>query len=223
MTSLFDLSFWLILLKSAFFSLGRLLVTYLISLIFSLTIAIWLVSSRKMERIAIPIFDMIQNIPPLAFYPLAILLFVQSGLKEGAAIFVLLSVMLWPLLFNLVGAAHQIPKDIHYAARIFGAKGFKYFWHILLPAIFPTIVTSSIVSWGMGWNLLVIAEWIRYGASQIQLQGLGGLLNQAAYTGQKTDSVLFLITLISILLIVFLIHFFVWRPLLKISKRYKFD
>lgn len=223
MIALLDLSFWLILFKGAFFSLGRLLVGYLISLIFGLGAAVWLASSRKVERIAIPIFDIIQNIPPLAFYPLAILLFVQFGSKEGAAIFVLLSVMLWPLLFNLIGAVHQIPEDIHHAARIFGAKGFKYFWHILLPAIFPTIVTSSIVSWGMGWNLLVIAEWIRYGTSQIQLQGLGGLLNQAAYTGPKTDSVLFLTTLILILLIVFLIHFFIWRPLLKISKRYKFD
>lgn len=214
--------FWQNVLMASAFSLGRLLATYFVCLIISLIVAIWLASSPKAEKIAVPIFDLVQNIPPLAFYPLAILLFIRIGLIEGAAMFVLFTVILWPLLFGLIGAVRQIPEDIKYAAKIFGANGFKYVRYIILPAVFPVITTSSIVSWGIGWNLLVVAEWIRYGRTSLQLQGLGGLLNKAT-AGGEVDVVLFVVTLLMILLLVFLIHYFIWRPLLKMSERYKFD
>lgn len=209
-------------MRAAGFSLARLLGTYIICLIISLILAIWLASSPKAERIAMPIFDLIQNIPPLAFYPLAALVFIKAGLLEGAAVFVLFTVMLWPLLFGLIGAVGQIPLDVKYAGRIFGAKRLKYVRHIILPAVFPVAVTSSIVSWGIGWNLLVVAEWIRYGQTNVQLQGLGGLLNQAT-AGGTVDRGLFFATLLMILVVVFIIHYFIWRPLLKASEKYKFD
>lgn len=222
LTDLMTLSFWEIILRAAGFSLARLLGTYIICLAVSLILAIWLASSPKSERIAMPVFDLIQNIPPLAFYPLAVLVFIRVGLLEGAAVFVLFTVMLWPLLFGLIGAVGQIPLDIKYAARIFGAQKLKYVRYIILPAVFPVTVTSSIVSWGIGWNLLVVAEWIRYGKTNVQLQGLGGLLNQAT-AGGAVDKVLFSATLLMILVVVFIIHYFVWRPLLKASEKYKFD
>src|SRR4030042_1379883 len=143
LSDLLDINFWETVLKAAGFSLGRLLITYLICLVISLIIAIWLASSQKAEKIAVPVFDLVQNIPPLAFYPVAALLFIKTGLIEGAAVFVLFTVMLWPLLFGLIGAVRQIPGDIKYAARIFGANGIKYVRYIILPAVFPVIVTSS--------------------------------------------------------------------------------
>jgi len=170
----------------------------------------------------VPIFDLVQNIPPLAFYPIAILVFMKANLIEGSAIFVLVTVMLWPLLFGLIGAAKQIPLDIKYAARIFGAKGSKYIRYVILPAVFPAVVTSSIVSWGIGWNLLVVAEWIRYGQTDIRLQGVGGLLNEATASG-TVDVVLFTTAVVMILVVVSLLHVFIWRPLLRKSENYKFD
>ncbi len=217
-----DLFFWQIVLRATGLSVVRILVSYLICLVLGLIVAIWLASSAKAERITVPIFDLVQNIPPLAFYPIAILVFMRANLLEGSAIFVLVTVMLWPLLFGLIGAVKQIPLDIKYAARIFGAKGFKYVRYIILPAVFPVIVTSSIVSWGIGWNLLVVAEWIRYGVTDIRLQGVGGLLNEATASG-AVDVVLFTTAVFMILVVVFLLHIFIWRPLLRKSENYKFD
>jgi len=221
-SDLLDLFFWQMVLRAAGLSVARIFVSYLICLILALIIAIWLASSAKAEKIAVPIFDLVQNIPPLAFYPLAVLVFIKADLLEGSATFVLVTVMLWPLLFGLIGAVKQIPLDIKYAARIFGAKGLKYVRYIILPAVFPVAVTSSIVSWGIGWNLLVVAEWIRYGATDVRLQGLGGLLNEATASG-AVDTSLFTVAVLAILLIVFLLHIFVWRPLLEKSENYKFD
>lgn len=217
-----DLFFWQTVLRATGLSVVRILISYLICLFVGLIVAIWLASSAKAERIAVPIFDLVQNIPPLAFYPIAILVFMRADLIEGSAIFVLVTVMLWPLLFGLIGAVKQIPLDIKYAARIFGAKGIKYVRYVILPAVFPTVVTSSIVSWGIGWNLLVVAEWIRYGTTDIKLRGVGGLLNEATASG-TVDVALFVVAVIMILLVVSLLHFFVWRPLLKASENYKFD
>ncbi|OIP78844.1 MAG: hypothetical protein CO002_01605 [Candidatus Portnoybacteria bacterium CG_4_8_14_3_um_filter_44_10] len=221
-SNLLDLFFWQTVLWATGLSVVRILVSYLICLFAGIVVAIWLASSAKAERIAVPIFDLVQNIPPLAFYPIAILVFMKANLIEGSAIFVLVTVMLWPLLFGLIGAAKQIPLDIKYAARIFGAKGSKYIRYVILPAVFPAVVTSSIVSWGIGWNLLVVAEWIRYGQTDIRLQGVGGLLNEATASG-TVDVVLFTTAVVMILVVVSLLHVFIWRPLLRKSENYKFD
>lgn len=221
-SNLLDLFFWQTILRATGFSVVRILVSYLICLFLGLVVAIWLASSAKAERIAVPVFDLVQNIPPLAFYPIAILVFMRANLIEGSAIFVLVTVMLWPLLFGLIGAAKQIPLDIKYAARIFSARGIKYIRYVILPAVFPVAVTSSMVSWGIGWNLLVVAEWIRYGETNIRLQGLGGILNEAT-AGGSVDTILFTAAVFMILVVVFLLHIFVWRPLLRKSENYKFD
>lgn len=222
MSFLLDSNFWLIIVQAAGFSLARLLGVYIICLIISLLIAIWLASSPRSERIAIPIFDLAQNVPPLAFYPLVAFVFIGLNFIQGAAIFVLLVGMLWPMLFGIIGAAHNIPQDIRDATKIFGARRFKYARYVLLPAMFPAIISSSMSSWSLGWNLLVVAEWIRYQQSYVQLTGLGGLLSKAV-SGLAIDLPLFIVAIATILFFVFLIHILIWRPLLKRAEKYKFD
>lgn len=222
MDILYDQNFWLMVAQAAGFSLARLFLTYLACLIIGLVVAVWLASLPRLEKIAIPIFDVLQNIPPLAFYPLVAFIFIGLNFIQGAAIFVLLAGMLWPMLFGLIGAAHGIPQDVRDAARIFGARRLKYVRYVLLPAMFPAIVASSMSSWSLGWNLLVVAEWIRYQESYIRLTGLGGLLGQAT-SGTVIDSSLFAVGIASILLFVLMIHILVWRPLLKKVGKYKFD
>jgi NitT/TauT family transport system permease protein len=143
-------------------TMARLLVAYVLSLVVALAV-VWLVTTHKRaEALLMPVFDVLQSVPVLAFFPAAILLFARFGFYEGAAQLVLLTAMLWSLLFSIVTAVRAVPRDVQDAARIYGAKGLKYWRYVVLPASFPAIVTGSILAFGAGWNVVIVAEFINY-------------------------------------------------------------
>jgi len=216
--SAFDLA------TASFFTLLRLIIAYLLSLLISISLALLITATPKLERFLLPLFDIIQSVPILAFFPLIVLIFIKLNLLEGAAVFVLLMSMLWGLTFNMVGGIKTIPEDIKNAAFLFKATGFKKLRYIILPAIFPYIVTGSLLSFGAGWNILIVAEvlhtYIPKGSSSSDLFGLGSLLVNSTLSGQTYG---FISTLLVMITLIGLINFFIWQKLLHLAERYKFD
>ena len=54
----------------------------------------------------------------------------------------------------------QMPKIYGMAGRNLGASGFKLFWHVLLPASLPFIVSGLKQGWAFAWRSLIQAEMI---------------------------------------------------------------
>jgi len=204
------------------YTILRLLIAYGVSLLLAVLAAVLVTSSRFAETWLMPVFDILQSVPALAFFPVAVLAFAHVGFVEGAALFILLTGMVWSLLFNMVGAIRAIPRDVKDAAHLFGARGFKYVRHVLMPAIFPALVTGSMLAVGAGWNIIIVAEYINFGDQPIVLPGLGSLLDQAAY-GTTQNSALFVSALISMVLTIILLNRLVWHRLLLRAERYKFE
>src|SRR5438477_374902 len=55
--------------KYAFFSTMRGLAAYLISLTITLIFGYWAAKSKKAEKVLVPLFDILQSVPPLGFLP----------------------------------------------------------------------------------------------------------------------------------------------------------
>jgi NitT/TauT family transport system permease protein len=218
-----DLSPTIIFLAS-FNTLFRLLIAYVFSLIFSIPIALLITKNERMERILLPISDIVQSVPVLAFFPIVVLVFIKLNVIEGAVIFILFMAMLWNLVFSMIGGLKTIPKDILDAATIFKIKGLMKLRYITIPAIFPFIITGSLLAWAQGWSLLIVAEalhsYIPAGTVNNDPLGLGSLLVNAFYQGQNT---VFLGALITMIILITLINFFVWQKLLHLAERFKFD
>lgn len=212
------LSFARLLLYS-FFTFARLAVAYIFALTLTFFILLALLASRKFESFVLPIFDILQSVPVLAFFPLIIVIFARLHVPELAAQVVLLVAMLWSVLFDAMGGIHQIPEDILEAAEIYGAKGNLKFERVIVPAIFPSLVTGSILSFGAGWNVIIISEYINYGTIQIHLPGLGSLLATSA----GNDIGVFLITLVMLVIIISIVNRLVWHKLLIYSEKFKFE
>jgi NitT/TauT family transport system permease protein len=213
-----------IILLASFNTLFRLLISYVFALICSIPIALMITKSERTERILLPISDIIQSVPILAFFPIVVLVFIKLQVIEGAVIFILFMAMLWNLVFSMIGGLKTIPKDILDAAKIFEIKGFNKLRYVTIPAIFPYIITGSLLAWAQGWSLLIVAEalhsYIPNGTINNDPLGLGSLLVNSFYQGQNT---VFLGTLIIMIVIITLINFFVWQKLLHLSERFKFD
>lgn len=211
------------LLSAAGFTLTRILIAYGISLVLAILISIFVTSTKKVEGLALPVIDVLQSVPVLAFFPLAVLAFAEAGFLEGAALLVLILSMVFNIVFTLVVAIHTIPTDVELAAKNYGATGWRYLLFVLVPALFPAIVTGSILAWGQAWNITIVAEFINYGSVHQYLPGLGSTLDRAASSTGEGNTALFIAALVVLVVLVILLNRLVWQPLINFSERFKFD
>jgi len=165
-----------------------------------------------------PIFQTFAAIPAVAFFPFIFVFFV--GLPYGqefASILLILTGMQWYLLFNLIGGVKSIPSDIEEVAKTFNVKGAVFWRRILLPSIYPSLVTGSITGWGGGWNALIVSEYIIFGGKIYSVLGIGALLDVASY--ELGNVALILLCVFVMIIAIFAIDRLVWRRLYRIAVR----
>jgi len=214
----------LLLLAALLATSVRLLIAYALSLLVGIPLAILGVANRRVESFLLPIYDVLESMPILAFFPFLILFFVTHGWLEGAAIFVIFFSMIWNIVFNAIGGLKTIPGDIFAVGVVFRLSSVARFRRITLPALYPAIVTGSILAIAQGWNLVIVAEALHAyaprGSDVEDLFGIGSLLVSSAASGDSTT----LIAAMSVLLLaIVLFNIFLWQPLLRKSAQYKFE
>lgn len=212
------------LIVAAINTVSRLTISYVISFCLAIPLALLIVGTKKLEKILLPLFDILQSVPVLAFFPIVVLIFLKINFYGGAAIFILVITMLWSLIFSMIGGLKTIPEDINSAAYIFNARGIRKIWYVTLPAIFPQMITGSLLSWASGWNVLIVAEvlhtYIPNSDNSKDLVGLGSMLVNASYEGR---TFIFISSLVLMIILIGLMNFFIWQKLLHLAERYKFD
>ena len=204
--------------QALLFSFLRLLGAYLLSLLWTLPMAVWLGHRPEAERLFQPIFQIMASVPATALFPLVVFFLIRlAGGIDLAAIVLVLTGMQWYLLFNLVAGVKSIPKDLKEAAFAYGVRGFPYFWKVVLPALIPSLVTGSITAWGGGWNAIIVSEYVVYGGQTFTAFGIGSLLDQATYaTGNFQVIWMSLLAMVTVILL--LNHLF-WRPIFNLASR----
>lgn len=184
-------------------SFFRVAIAYFLSLVLAVVIGIAVTRSLRVEAVALPILDVLQSFPNFALLPLVIVWF---GAGSLAIITILVVTMVWPILFAIVAGTKAIRSELGEAAWIFGARGRKAIRAFLLPALFPAIVSGSIVGWGEGWEAIVGAEIIARGS------GIGNQIAMAVEVGQTN---LLFIMLLILMYVIFVVNTWVWLALLR--------
>ncbi|MEK7075263.1 MAG: ABC transporter permease subunit [Patescibacteria group bacterium] len=133
-----DVSITQLLLYSGYTFL-RLCAAYFVSLFLALLAVFVVTRHKKVENFLVPIFDILQSVPVLAFFPLIIVVFAQLHLAELAAQLVLVIAMFWSILFGALGGLHLIPEEIFDAARVYNAKGIQMFLKLYFQEFFHNL------------------------------------------------------------------------------------
>ena len=205
-------------------TLARLAIAYAFALVCSVPLAILVAQKAWAERILFPLFDIIESVPVLAFFPLIVIFLLRFGWVSAAAIFIIFLSMLWNMVFNLIGGLKVIPTDIKSAAQVFHIRGFSYIWRILLPASMPYLITGSLLAWAQGWNIIIVAEvlhtYVPGASANLDLYGIGSILVHASASGQNA---LFAAAIIALVTVIALFNLFIWQRLLHYSERFKFE
>jgi len=212
------------IIAAAFATCFRLAIAYILAVAVAIPLSLFVTMNSTIETIFLPIFDVLVSVAILVLFPVLVVLFVSTGFLNGAAIAILFITMLWSVVFTLVGGIKIIPKDILYAGKVFGLKGFAFIRKVTLPAIVPQFVTGSILALAQGWNIIIVAEvlhtYLPGGTSAQDLFGIGAILVAASAQAQTN---VFLAAVFVMVVIIAFFNFFVWQKLLHYAQRFRFE
>jgi ABC-type nitrate/sulfonate/bicarbonate transport system permease component len=197
---------WTVLAEAVLRTTYRLAAAYGIAVVLGVTIAL-LVGWSPFMDLLFPVFDTLQNIPSFALFPLFIY---ALGYTDLMIILFAVTSIIWPILFAVLTAIRGAHRDLHDAAIIFGAEGWRYVTYYLAPIAFPAILTGSIVGIAIGWEAVIGSEIIA------NTGGFGAFIESAGATGLTPSAVA---GAVGILIIVFTVNRLVWAPLLSDSSR----
>jgi NitT/TauT family transport system permease protein len=188
-------------------SLTRVTIGFSVAALTAVPLGIAIGRYRLVDSILGPIVEATRPIPPIAWIPLAILMFYRNML--GAQVFIIWVGAFFPILTNTTtGVKRTEPVHID-SAKTFGASEFQVLSKIVVPSAGPEIFAGLRIGFGIAWMCLVAAEMIGGGL------GLGYLvliMQQLGHTGAVIVSML-LIGLIGFLITFFFL--FIEKRLLR--------
>jgi len=201
----------------------RLAVAYVLSLAWTIPMALWVGESPRVSRIVTPLAEIGASLPATALFPLIIVVVIRTaGGMNLASVLLALTGMQWYLLFNLIAGVRSIPSELKEAARSLGLSRWMTWRKVDLPALLPSLITGSLTAWGGGWNSLIVSEYLVYKEQVYSVRGIGSLLDQATYvTGNQQ---VILLTLVAMVGTIILLNRFVWHRLYALAAdRYKIE
>ncbi len=203
----------------------RMVSAYALSVGFALIYGITAGISKRAEQLMIPVLDVLQSIPVLGYLPGVIVLFLSLFRgsifgQELASIILIFTGMVWAVTFGVYGGVKSIPRDIIEVAHAFGIRRVKYLKDIIFPAIYPPLISGSILAWGGGWYFLVACEYLSFANTVYTLPGVGFYIFKAALDGRIAASIFGLAIMV---VLVGVINRFVWHPLMNNAEKYRYE
>lgn len=207
------------------YSLLRVILAYILSFIFTLVYGYTAAYNKKLEKILIPLLDILQSIPVLSFLPpvfMAVLaLFPGSRIGlEITSIILIFTGQVWNMVFSFYQSLLSIPKDLRDTAKILRLNPWQRFWHLELPYSAIGLLWNSMMSIAGGWFFLMACEMFTITNQDFILPGLGSYLS---FASMKGDISKILLGLSALILMIILIDQLVWRPLIAWSQKFKFE
>src|SRR5258708_7259627 len=148
------------LLRSAGLTFVRVNAALLIGALWTVPAGVAIGSNPRLARVAQPLAQLAASIPATALFPVILLFFIRlrCGLEIAAMTLMLLGTR-WYILFNLIAGAMAIPTDLKEAAQIYRFGSWDRWRHLILPGIFPYLVTGMVTASGGAWNASIVAEY----------------------------------------------------------------
>lgn len=207
------------------YSLLRMVLAYLLSLIFTLVYGHTAATNRRAAVVMIPLLDILQSVPILSFLPAVVLALVAAfpnsniGL-ELASVLLIFTSQVWNMTFSFYHAARTLPKDLKEFSAVARLRPWQHFLKLEIPSSMIGLIWNSMMSWAGGWFFLMASEQFTLGDSSFRLPGLGSYLQLAAHTGNIGALLLGLFTLVALII---LLDFCLWRPLVAWSDKFKLE
>jgi NitT/TauT family transport system permease protein len=203
-------------------TLARVAVSLAIALLWTIPVGVAIGTNRRLANFLQPAVQTVASIPATALFPVMLLalLRVPGGLNLAAVLLMLMGTQ-WYLLFNVIAGASAIPQDLRDTTSLLRLPALDRWRTLILPSLFPYIVTGSIAASGGAWNASIVAEHVQFGGRVHSVLGVGAEIAQATANG---DYAMLLAATLALVITVVLINRVLWRSLYKIAEeRYRLE
>ena len=176
----------------------------------------------RLARIVQPLAQILASVPATAFFPILLIGLVKigGGLGIGSIALMLLGTQ-WYILFNVIAGAMSIPSDLREVASLSRFTRWQRWTKLILPGIFPYLITGMVTASGGAWNASVMAEYSHVQGRTLSTIGLGAQIDAATDSGRFA---MLLLATILISLMVVTMNRLVWRRLYRLAEtRFKLE
>jgi NitT/TauT family transport system permease protein len=204
------------LLKGAVATFLRVNAALLIASAWTIPVGVAIGFHPRLARIAQPLAQIAASYPATAIFPILLIALVQAGggLGIGSIALMLLGTQ-WYILFNVIAGASAIPSNLKEVAKLYHFSTWQKWKVVILPGIFPYLVTGLVTASGGAWNASIVAEYFHLKDRTLQTLGLGAQISAASDHGEF--SILLLATIIMSLMVV-TVNRLVWRPMFHLAE-----
>ncbi|MBN3894051.1 MAG: ABC transporter permease subunit [Nostoc sp. NOS(2021)] len=207
---------WLQVIKGAALTALRVIIALILSLLWTVPVGVTIGRNRRLAQVLQPLVQIVASVPATALFPVLLLALtrIAGGLQIGAIALMMLGTM-WYILFNVIAGAQSIPSDLIEAASVYKLSPLQRWQTLILPAIFPYLITGIITAVGGAWNASIVSEYVTFQGRVISTPGLGTTISHATATGNFP---LLLASTVVMSLLVVLTNRLIWRPLYNLAQ-----
>ncbi len=211
-----------LLLEGAAATFLRVNVALLISAAWTIPVGVAIGLNPRLARIVQPLAQILASVPATAVFPILLIGLVKIGGGLGIASIVLMLLgTQWYILFNVIAGAMAIPSDLREVASLYHFTRWQRWTRLILPGIFPYLITGMVTASGGAWNASVMAEYSKVKDQTLQVVGLGSQIQAASDSGRFA---MLLLATIMISLMVVTMNRLVWRRLYRLAEtRFKLE
>ncbi|MCX7858678.1 MAG: ABC transporter permease subunit [Chloroflexus sp.] len=194
----------------------RVVTAMTIALVWTVPVGVFIGTRPRAAAILQPIVQITASIPATALFPVLVLalLAIPGGLNLAAIALMMLGTQ-WYILFNVIAGAAAIPQDLRYTSELLQLRGWERWRTLILPGLFPYLITGLITASGGAWNASIVAEYVVFNQQTYQTIGIGAQIAAATAAGDFAG--LFAATLAMIVAVV-TINRLVWRRLYRLAE-----
>jgi NitT/TauT family transport system permease protein len=213
---------FVVLVRDAALTFLRVNAALALGALWAVPVGVWIGTSPSVARIAQPLVQIAASVPATALFPVVLLVLIRAGggMSLAALVLMLLGTQ-WYILFNVIAGAMAIPTDLSEAASVFRFSRSERWRRLILPAIFPYLVTGMLTASGGAWNASIVAEYFHFRGQILSARGLGATISRATDTGNFP---LLLGATLVMSVIVVTVNRTLWQKLYRLAAtRYKLE
>jgi NitT/TauT family transport system permease protein len=198
------------------YTMLRVLVLIALAAIVWVPVGVWIGMNPRWAGRLQALAQFLAAFPANLMFPVAVVFIVKWHLNPNLWLSPLMVLgTQWYLLFNVIAGASTIPTELRYAAHNLGLTGWLKWRRYLLPAVFPSFVTGAITASGGSWNASIVAEYVSWGDTTLQAQGLGSYIAHMTAIGDFPRIALGIGVMC---VFVMGMNHFVWRRLYRLAE-----
>jgi len=202
---------WLHLLRSTAATFLRVVIAVALASLWTIPVGVMIGRHPRWSRVLQPIIQMAASFPAPMIFPVVVgaMLAFGTGLGISSVVLLLLGTQ-WYILFNVIAGSSAIPRELWEVSQLSRFSSWQRWRQLILPAIFPSLLTGWITAMGGAWNASIVAEYMKYRGQTLSTTGLGAAISEATEHG-NFHVLAAAVGIMAVTVVTF--NRLVWRPL----------